>query len=326
MATKGYQSYRGRMPGWKKLLIGILVVILLLAGAFLLFQPKLVVDSSGGHWQGWLNREEQNLSADGEDAGEDEEDDFIIDIQEPEEKALHGRFLSIQDDFSALAEGERPVVTMKAANGAAQSADAEMVREKIVSRDAVAKVSCFADTKKADSDRSMAVMSVSGYAWRDPDGNAWLDPYDEAAADYLIGIVQDCAALGFTEIVLEDVQFPTYGIVNRVTYGEQADTAATRAAAIEAFLQKVKAAAGNEVQISIALPAALVESGVNETAGWDLSAIAQIVDRIYMEAEDQSEADRLRVAVGALREDVSAEKFFVAQVHQIITGGSYVIE
>ena len=38
MATKGYQTYRGRMPRWKKALIAVLILILLGAGAFLALQ------------------------------------------------------------------------------------------------------------------------------------------------------------------------------------------------------------------------------------------------------------------------------------------------
>lgn len=336
-----YQSYRGRMPGWKKWLVGILLLILVLAGAFLIFQPKLVVDASGGHWQNWLYREEEKTpsaaepgsNADVEDGADAEDmDDFIIDIQEPAVKALHGRMLSAANpDFSALAEGERGVFTVKETNGTvvfgtAQDAAAAALQEQIAGRDAVAEISCFADSKKALSDWHLAVLSVSGKSWRDPNNKAWLDPYNENVTAYLTGIVNDCVSLGFTEIVLKDVQFPTDGRVDRVKYyNGQADTAESRAAAIEAFLRKAKETAGEDVKVSIVLPASLLNTGAEETAGWNLSAIAQIVDRIYMDAETQEEADQLRAAVGALRTDVDAAAFFVAQVPQAITGGSYVV-
>ena len=38
MATKGYQTYRGRMPRWKKALMAVLVLILIGACAFLVLQ------------------------------------------------------------------------------------------------------------------------------------------------------------------------------------------------------------------------------------------------------------------------------------------------
>ena len=42
MATKGYQSYRGRMPRWKKILIAVLILILIAAGLFLFLQDYQV--------------------------------------------------------------------------------------------------------------------------------------------------------------------------------------------------------------------------------------------------------------------------------------------
>ena len=51
MATKGYQSYHGRMPGWKKLLIGILLLILIAAVGFLFLQNYQVFDQDGAHFR-----------------------------------------------------------------------------------------------------------------------------------------------------------------------------------------------------------------------------------------------------------------------------------
>lgn len=336
MATKGYQSYRGRMPGWKKFLIVILVVILACALAFLALQRNQVFDANGSHIKlPFGEKQEPPVSA-----GVDEEqsdDDLIIEIQQPEPQTaeLHGRSFDAavlqNETFSALQEGERPVLTMKAANGTVlygglHDPAADMVRDKITNRDAVARISCFADTRKADGNNALAVMSVSGRAWRDPNGNAWLDPYDADVTAYLVSIVKECAQLGFTEIVLDDVQFPTYGILNRVTYGDQVDNAQTRIAAVNNFLDAVMEAAVEEnVTVSIALPAALLENQQDGTAGWDLGEIAQRVDRIYMETADQSAADNARAAVAALYGDADAAACFVAETTAPITGGSYVL-
>ena len=47
MATKGYNSYHGRSPAWKKIRIVILVLLLLGGGAFLYCQNHLVYDDDG---------------------------------------------------------------------------------------------------------------------------------------------------------------------------------------------------------------------------------------------------------------------------------------
>ena len=49
MATKGYQTYRGRMPRWKKALMAVLVLILIGACAFLVLQKYQVFDADGIH-------------------------------------------------------------------------------------------------------------------------------------------------------------------------------------------------------------------------------------------------------------------------------------
>ena len=336
MATKGYQSYRGRMPGWKKILIALLVAILVCALAVLVLQRNQVFDADGVHIKLPFGVQETRPSSGSTDE-EGRDDGLIIDIQEPEAQMeeLHGRSFDAAllqgETFGALQEGEHPGLTMKAANGAVlygsvQDAAASMVREKIANRRAVARISCFADTQKADGENGLAVMSVSGKAWRDPDGKAWLDPYNTEVTGYLTQIIQDCAELGFAEIVLDDVQFPNYGVVDRVTYGDRTDTPETRIAAIGAFLDAARAAAEEAgVTLAVALPAALLETGTDSVAGWDLADIAGRVDRIYMEAADQSAADSARAAVAALREDVPAEVFFVAETAAPITGGSYVL-
>lgn len=337
MATKGYQSYRGRMPGWKKVLIVILVAILVCALVVLFLQRNQVFDSNGSHIKLPFGEKNEPPVSDNVDENQ-RDDDLIIDIQEPEPQTteLHGRSFDAavlqNETFSALQEGERPVLTMKAANGTVlygslNDSAAAMVREKIANRDAVVRISCFADTQKADGNNALAVMSVSGKAWRDPAGKAWLDPYNADVTAYLVNIAKECVQLGFTEIVLDDVQFPNYGVVSRVTYGDQADTAETRIAAINTFLDAVKEAVAEEnVTVSIALPASLLTNQRDETAGWDLSQIAQHVDRIYMEAADQSASDNARAAVAALRDDADAAVFFVAETAAPVTGGSYVIQ
>ena len=330
MATKGYQSYRGRMPRRKKLLIAVLILILIAAGVILFLQDYQVFDKDGAHLN--LPGVGQEQTAPEEDASGEEVD---LHIQEPQADTslLRGRTLPAEtlaeENFSSLQEGERPVLTMKAANGvflAGDEAAASMVREKIAGRDAVARISCFADTRQADADNSMAIMSVSGRAWRDPDGNSWLDPYNPEARAEVVALVRRCVDLGFTEIVLDDVQFPNYGRVDRMTFDGREDTPQLRREAILSFLDEVNAELeGTGVTLSIALPSDLLEEQTDDTAGWDLRALAQKADRIYMDAADQAAADDARAAVAALRDGADAEGFYVAETAQPIGGGSYVI-
>ena len=124
----------------------------------------------------------------------------------------------------------------------------------------------------------------------------------------MTAVVKECADLGFEEIVLDDVQF-------RITAGRSALYMSRGKTAMRAALRRSmlsgcgKTAVGDEVTLSIALPSQLLENTVNGAVGWDLSSIAQRVDRIYMDAADQTAADSARAAVSALRTDVDGTRF-----------------
>ena len=110
MATKGYQSYRGRMPGWKKVLIVILVAILVCALVVLFLQHNQVFDSNGSHIKLPFGEKNEPPVSDNVDENQ-RDDDLIIDIQEPEPQTteLHGRSFDAavlqNETFSALQEG-----------------------------------------------------------------------------------------------------------------------------------------------------------------------------------------------------------------------------
>ena len=109
MATKGYQTYRGRMPRWKKALMAVLVLILIGACAFLVLQKYQVFDADGIHLR--LPGDENEPAP--ESAQPLPEEDLVIDEKEPEVRELHGRTLDAaalpEETFSVLLDGESPV-------------------------------------------------------------------------------------------------------------------------------------------------------------------------------------------------------------------------
>ena len=89
MATKGYQTYRGRMPRWKKALMAVLILILIGACAFLVLQKYQVFDADGIHLR--LPGDENGPAP--ESAQPLPEEDLVIDEKDPEVRELHGRTL-----------------------------------------------------------------------------------------------------------------------------------------------------------------------------------------------------------------------------------------
>ncbi len=76
----------------------------------------------------------------------------------------------------------------------------------------IAQMSCFRDPKAAMKLSGAAVMyrPNPSLIWLDSttNGKAWLNPYADAAKNYLIDIAGEAADMGFSEILLANVQFP----------------------------------------------------------------------------------------------------------------------
>lgn len=76
----------------------------------------------------------------------------------------------------------------------------------------IARVACFRDNFVPASMPNRAVKhAVSGKPWKDRSGNTWLDPYNPRNWDYIGEIVDYALDLGFPEIQLDYVRFPSEG-------------------------------------------------------------------------------------------------------------------
>ena len=100
----------------------------------------------------------------------------------------------------------------------------------------VAQIAAFKDPISSRTDRSMAIHYNGDALWLDAqkDGNAWLNPYSDAAVEYVGDLVEELRGMGFEQVVLTNVQFPKYsrkqdyGTTNGVSRPDQlkADIAA----------------------------------------------------------------------------------------------------
>ena len=106
------------------------------------------------------------------------------------------------------------------------------------------------------------------------------------------------------EILLTDVGYPTTGPLDKIDYN-----GADRAESIRAFLEELKTAlAEYEVELSIELPAEVLTSGRDNTAGLVLADIAPLVDRICAAATaDQIPALEAAVTAASETTDFVAE-------------------
>jgi hypothetical protein len=73
----------------------------------------------------------------------------------------------------------------------------------------IGRLVCFKDDVSTVRRPRTAVMDrITGKVWRNPTGNAWLDPYSVEAADLIVSVAKAAVELGFDEIQLDYVRFP----------------------------------------------------------------------------------------------------------------------
>ena len=180
-------------------------------------------------------------------------------------------------DSAATAALSRATV---AADTVSKHAVAELLADPTVTGTA-AKISCFRDSRVPILDvRALGLRKHSGYLYYDGSGASWLDPGKEAAVSYLTSLARECAALGFDEILLTDVSYPTSGAVSEINTGTE-----DRSAVLADFLRTMRAAlAEYDVRLSLELPSSAVLFDGGDISGQSLAVLAPLADCIYVPA------------------------------------------
>lgn len=297
--SRGYHSYRGRTPKWKVVLAIVLVLVILGAVGFMVLQEHIVYDGTGTPHLRLPQQETEDTGTPPE-----EEEPVEVVIQEPEGPqeihafSLPAQALTQQTVEAALAEPQAEcnavAVTLKdsaglvyfdaagAVSGTVRTeADTTAALEALTGQEdlyTVARISCFHDPKAANAEvESMGLKNTGGYIFYDGNNSQWLDPAKPEARQYLTGIIREAAALGFDEILLTDVSYPTEGKLDKIAYGE-----VDRQVQLGAFLAEVRLALeGYDVTLSVELPETAVLNGAEETSGASLAQFAPHVDRLY---------------------------------------------
>lgn len=75
----------------------------------------------------------------------------------------------------------------------------------------IARIACFRDAYIPRKFADRAVQVPGGKVWKDRSGHMWLDPYNKENWRYVAGVVDYALRLGFPEIQLDYVRFPSEG-------------------------------------------------------------------------------------------------------------------
>lgn len=106
----------------------------------------------------------------------------------------------------------------------------------------IARIVVFEDPILAANRNDLAIHdSTTGGLWKTWDGLAWVNAHQREVWQYNIDLAVEAASLGFDEVQLDYIRFPTDGLLENADYGDEFGDE-TRSEAISGFLQQMQAA------------------------------------------------------------------------------------
>jgi hypothetical protein len=141
------------------------------------------------------------------------------------------------DEGMVLYQTELKDVQFSGANNNIIIKDIDAVLKHLNEKDiyTIARIVTFKDNKAASKFPNLAVKTTRGTVWRDRNGQAWLNPYNKEAWNYVLDIAEEAAIKGFDEIQFDYVRFPTDGNLKVIDYGSSKSK--SKAQAIGDFLR-----------------------------------------------------------------------------------------
>jgi hypothetical protein len=146
----------------------------------------------------------------------------------------------------------------------------------------------FANMKDA------AICQANGYVWYDNHSWHWLEPEKEVARQYVTGLAAECAQLGFDELLLEELCYPTQGNTYKISYKDNAMEKKDALALVLSDLRTALEPYGTK--LSLLLTEEQILEGTSEESGVDLAALLPLVDGVYVQASDP---EAVRAALAA---------------------------
>ncbi len=101
----------------------------------------------------------------------------------------------------------------------------------------IARYVLFKDDPIATHKVEWAVVDKNGGVWKDGEGLGWVNPFKEEVREYHLALLEEVAQLGFDEIQLDYVRFPSDGFIRHIRYGTE-NTSLRRTAALRDFMDR----------------------------------------------------------------------------------------
>ena len=172
----------------------------------------------------------------------------------------------------------------------------------------VARICCFADAAYARGLPETALVREDDSIWYDANGGAWLDPTDPTVLSYITSLVNECASLGFDEVLLDWFCYPAEGQLDAIANGGSDHTQI-----LTDFTKSLRSSLPEGAALSVTLRG----SGDNALT---VPQLAELFDRIYLPAGEDAAAARSQLPDG-----YDAETRLVVTAVEAPASGSYVI-
>lgn len=308
-----YPSYRGRVPLKRKIAVAVMVLILILSALYLGMSRYTEYGNDGSvsfHFP-WQDREEEKEESETPDI------DLVINAPVDPMEEMNAVEIAAETLRKRRDEGEwwneegYNAVSLRLKEGegwlqyAFSSAPQELIHSNALSRTeletlledevyTVARLSCFRDSAAAREDMTgKGLCQSNGYVWYDNENGHWLDPGKAEAREYLLALCAELGELGFDEVVLEDVRYPTEGKLQK-----SAPVETDRIETIRDFLAEVAAVLEkSDTRLGLVVEEETLLLGENETAGLRLRDDLAAVDRLYVRTDDAAAAEQALRAV-----------------------------
>ncbi len=143
----------------------------------------------------------------------------------------------------------------------------------------IARIVVFKDNPLATTHPELAEIDQrTGQPWRDQEGLAWTDPFNEEVWDYNIAIAIEAATKGFDEIQFDYIRFPSDGELREALFSQPSIEKARRAA-ITGFLKRARSALSPfGVKVAVAVFGYTVWGAGDTGIGQKIEDIAPYVD------------------------------------------------
>ena len=145
----------------------------------------------------------------------------------------------------------------------------------------IARIVCFRDPFWSSRYPQLAITNITGEPWVDGTGFTWLNPYNRDAWEHIAAASLEAVRVGFEEIQLDYVRFPTDGRLSDIDYGEAADEM-SRAEVINEFVEYMRGILASEgVRLSADVFGIIAISNRDaEVIGQDLGLLLHSADAI----------------------------------------------